>query len=256
MADEDPIVEIAKRLPIKQAYEDAVHPAAKQTGGIGEDLMKTLRLALAPLQYGAALQDRFARHIDNSVRRIPEERRVAPAPQILGPVLEGIRYEPEGTPIDELFSALLSTAMDSERLDRAHPAFPKIIAQLSRDEATILKELRLSQFGGWAFYVPEQGEARGRNHHHIKRKAGPPFRLKIDELSFPDRFPFYFAHLYHLGLTEVTDYRDTERVTNIEGKGLRTEYFQEFRLQPLGQALVEACIRDEQDTGKSDDDAN
>ena len=110
--------ELAKQLPVKDLYEDAGSPAAKQVGQIGEDLVKVVQLALgAPIQYFAALQDRYRRFLDTSVRRVPEHHRIAPAPQILGPVLEGIRYEPENTPIDEMFSQLLSRSMDytSER---------------------------------------------------------------------------------------------------------------------------------------------
>jgi hypothetical protein len=97
--------ELAKQLPIKQIYKDAASPAAKQLGQIGEDILKALQLALgAPVQYLAAVQDRYRRFLDRSIRRVSEQHRISPAPQILGPVLEGIRYEPEDTPIDELFS--------------------------------------------------------------------------------------------------------------------------------------------------------
>src|SRR5258708_37835153 len=99
--------DIANQLILKLAkdiYKDAGSRPAKEVGGLAADLVKTLRLVLAPLQYAAALQDRFSNFLDKSVRRVPKRRRVAPAPQIAGPVLEAIRYEPENTPIDERFS--------------------------------------------------------------------------------------------------------------------------------------------------------
>jgi hypothetical protein len=101
--------ELAKQLPMEAMYKDAVGPAAKQVGQFAEDLVKVLQLALAPVQAVAALQDRYRHFIDTSIRRIPQERRIAPPPQILGPVIEGVRYEPEGTPIDQMYSQLLST---------------------------------------------------------------------------------------------------------------------------------------------------
>lgn len=61
-------------------------------------ILKTLHLALTPVQYLAAVQDRYKSFLDRSIRRVPKEQRVVPAPQILGPILEEIRYEPEGTP--------------------------------------------------------------------------------------------------------------------------------------------------------------
>ena len=85
--------ELAKQLPVKAIYEDAASPAVKQTGQIVTDIVKVIQLALAPLQFLAAYQDRLRNFIDKSVRRVPEQKRVSPAPQILGPIIEGIRYE-------------------------------------------------------------------------------------------------------------------------------------------------------------------
>jgi hypothetical protein len=123
--------ELAKQLPLKDAYSDALSPAAKQSSQLFTDIVKTVQLALAPLQLLGAYQDRLRDFIDNSVRRVPEEQRVSPPPQILGPILEGIQYEPEGTPIDQMFSELLSCSLDLRRVNEAHPAFPAIIKSLS-----------------------------------------------------------------------------------------------------------------------------
>ena len=102
------VAEIAEQLPIKQIYDDGFSPSVREGGSALTDLIKTLRLAFAPIQFAAAVQDRYRDFLDRSVRRVPKEDRVPPPPQILGPVLEGIRYEPEGTPIEEMFSELLS----------------------------------------------------------------------------------------------------------------------------------------------------
>jgi hypothetical protein len=134
-------VELAKQLPVKAVYRDVVKPGAKQAGQLVQDMVKTIQLALAPLQFAGAYQDRLRAFIDRSVRSVPEINRVSPAPQILGPVVEGIRYEPEGTPLDEMFSELLSSSMDSARLQNAHPAFVGIIRSLSTDEPAILNHL-------------------------------------------------------------------------------------------------------------------
>jgi hypothetical protein len=138
--------ELARQLPVKAMYDDVASPAAKQTGQILTDIVKTIQLALAPLQFFSAYQDRLRKFIDTSVRRVAPEQRISPALQILGPVVEGIRYEPEGTPIDDMFSELLSRSMDSNRVDEAHPAYPIIIRQLSSDEAKILASLKSQEY--------------------------------------------------------------------------------------------------------------
>jgi hypothetical protein len=110
---------LAKQLPVKELYSDVISPAAREAGHLFADMVRTLRLALVPFQFAGAAQDRVANFIDRAVRRVPEQKRISPAPQILGPTIEGIRYEVEESPIDQMFSELLSRAMDSGRVDEA-----------------------------------------------------------------------------------------------------------------------------------------
>jgi len=207
MAAEDEFAkELAKQLPVKAIYKDALSPAAKQSGQLAADIVKTLQLALAPIQVLGAYQDRLRSFIDCSVRRVPEVARVSPAPQILGPVVEGVRYEEEGTSIDEMFSQLLSCAMDKNRLDEAHPAFPIIIRQLSSDEAKILKSLYDQTFD----YVAVSNYDRQTNlfhHDHIETD-----NLPRDDLSFAGNVPFYFQHLHQLGLAGIYQFGNQEPI--------------------------------------------
>jgi hypothetical protein len=188
---------LAKQLPVPQLYDDSLSPAAKQAGLILADIVKTLRLALVPFQLTGAAQDRIANFIERAVKRVPVKNRIPPVPQILGPSLEGIRYENADSPIDQMFSELLSRSMDSSRVDEAHPAYPVIIKQLSPDEARILTLLK------------------GRTYRHVHTRdydtkvnlfVGP---LKIvddlprESLTFPKRVGFYMEHLDRLGLAGV-----------------------------------------------------
>src|SRR4051794_15052875 len=102
--------ELAKQFPVKEAFS----APARQTGEILQDIVKTIQLALVPFQVAGALQDRLRGFIDRSIRAVPEENRVSPPPRLHGPIIESIRYEPEGTPLDEMFSKLLSTSMNTE----------------------------------------------------------------------------------------------------------------------------------------------
>jgi hypothetical protein len=224
--------ELAKQLPMEAMYKDAVSPAAKQLGQFGEDLLKVLQLALAPVQAVAALQDRYRRFVDTSIRRIPIERRIAPPPQILGPVIEGVRYEPEGTPIDKMYSNLLSSSMDSERVDQAHPAYPFIIRQLSSDEAKVLEAIynaktplemvRVFSVGGPV--SPDNVEKDDFPHN---------------DLVFPENVQFYMSHLHQLGLAVLHDHRQDPLY--IEGVQSGVRIFYHYLLTDMGVRFLEAC---------------
>lgn len=230
--------ELARQLPVKAIYDDAAAPAAKQTGQLFEDLVKVLQLALLPVQYLAALQDRFRRFLDKSVRGIPEERQISPAPQIIGPVLEGIRYEPEGTPIDEMFSELLSRSMDKERVNEAHPAYPFIIRQLSSDEARILKLLYQRQFD--LVFTRDYDRATALFHGR---------KVEVDEfprdgLTFPDNLNFYFARMSQLGLAGIYQEGNQEPLFDESRQQIGVRVRSKYRLTDLGQRFVRACIRE------------
>lgn len=227
--------ELAKQLPVKAAYEDLAQPAAKQTGQIALDIVKTIQLALAPLQFLGALQDRLRSFIDRSVRAVPVHRRVSPPPQILGPIVEGIRYEPDGTPLDEMFSTLLSTSMDSEMQDRAHPAFPAIIRQLSADEARILSKLKRSTFD----YV------RTQPLHRATQLFGPGVverdSLPTADLIFPNKVHFYIEHLNQLGLAGVFQVGNQEPLFDAAQQQNGVRVRSTYRLTSFGRSFVEAC---------------
>jgi hypothetical protein len=229
--------ELAKQLPVEAMYKDAVSPAAKQFGQLAEDLLKVLQLALAPVQMAAALQDRYRRFLDTSIRRIPPERRIAPPPQILGPVIEGVRYEPEGTPIDKLYSNLLSSSMDSERVDKAHPAFPFIIRQLSADEAKVLEAMRNAVE---PFEMVQLYQFKDNRFNPVALEKD---NFPRDNLMFPDNLLFYTSHLDQLGLAVRNDHRHDPLYSGEAGNQHQTgsRVFFRYELTDMGVRFLEAC---------------
>lgn len=223
---------IAEQIPVKDIYNDGLSPAVKQTGSIGSDIIKTLHLALFPLQFTAAIQDRLRNFIDTSVRSVPEDKRVTPPSQILGPVIEGIRYEPEGTPIDTMFSELLSCSMSRDHISLAHPAYPLIIKQLSADEAKILHSLLKKNFD--FIYTQDLFDQR-------------VVVIEVDDLprenlSFPENVSFYMDHLHQLGLAgtfQVGNQAPLHRKDPRTQDGVRVH--RQYRLTHFGHQFMQAC---------------
>jgi hypothetical protein len=227
--------EVAKQLPVKQIYDDGLSPAVKQTGQFLIDLAKVVQLALVPIQFAAAYQDRVRSFIDRAVRAVPEGKQIAPPPQILGPVLEGIRYEPSDTPIDKMFQNLLSSSMNSERVTEAHPAFPMIIKQLSSDEAQILYSLKDRSYD----YV------HCRSFNSSTNLFYGPNQVEVDNfprsnIHFANNMPFYMQHLDKLGLAGIFQQGNQEPIfTNGKQNGVRVR--SKYLLTDFGQAFVQAC---------------
>jgi hypothetical protein len=235
-------VEVAKQIPVKDAYVDTLQPGAKQTGRMVEDLAKTLHLALAPLQFAAALQDRYRAFLDEAVRRVPEARRAIPPAQILGPVIEGIKYEPPGSPIEQMFSELLSSSLDTQKVQLAHPAFPQLIRQLSSDEAIMLKLIHQSLAAGRPYRRVAVHDLR-EERFYFKEIELEEFPL--DRLRFPENLDFYINHLWTLGLAGSFEHRNQEPIftgTAQRRRQVGSREFREYRITDLGGMLAKAAI--------------
>ncbi|MBB3288447.1 MULTISPECIES: DUF4393 domain-containing protein [Rhizobium] len=237
-------IEVAKQIPVRDTYDDLAKPAARQIGMLAEDIAKTIRLVFAPFQIAAALQDKLRPFLDKSVGRVAEDNRLPPPPQILGPILEGIRYEPEDSPISEMFSQLLSTSMDQTRAHDAHPAFSQIIKQLSPDEAALLNAM-------WALQKREGRSFRQQFTQDYDRKSNRfgPVAMEIDEiprdgLVFPENIEFYGQHLYALGVTAFYDATNQEPIFDKDehGNSIQTgiRMFKELRFTDVGRKFMMA----------------
>ena len=137
--------QIGKLIPqetIGKLYDDLLSDTAKEVGKVGVDIVKTARLILAPLQVTAALQDRFVEMVQRIQGRVPEDKQIEPPAEVVGSVLEHMRYLDESSALWSMYEEVLTKAIDKDENSNIHPSFAHIVSQLSRDEAWILYRLR------------------------------------------------------------------------------------------------------------------
>lgn len=251
--DPNEIAALAKTVPevTRQAYDDLAAPAVGQAGKLVEDIIKTIRLALFPLQFGAAFQDRLASYIDRAVRQVPESRLIAPMESIMLPVAEKLRFQEADNPVTELYINLLSRAMDGERVGEAHPAFIGVISQLAPDEVVFLGQLSkypytlvLKMDEEWR--TPNQNEIREAFHASDMPEAliekSKIITFNYSSLNQPEMFYIFLEHLYHLGLVQYIN----EPTNNGEYKGYnrRRDHprFVFIRPSSFGALFYKACV--------------
>lgn len=202
-------------------------------------------LVFAPLQITGALQDRLRNFIDKSIRRVPEEDRLPPPPQILGPVLEGIRYEAEESPIVDMFSGLLSASMDQKQAHNAHPAFSQIVKQLSSDEAILLNAMwELLKREGRSFRQ-QFTQPYDRTSNRFGREKKEIDEIPREGLTFPENIEFYGQHLYALGITAFYDSENQQPLfdeNSTSQVGVRV--FKELRFTDVGLKFMAAVRGD------------
>lgn len=232
MEDLTGLGKIATSKIAEKAYSDALSPAASQVGKLGEQSIKVVRLLTLPIQLLASVQDRVDRWLTEVHDAVPPERQIEARPEIAGPILENMRYLEESNPLARMYVNLLKRAIDRDRRREAHPAFIKILEQLSPEEISIVEKLRTAEIRTivevdnsvmvqtlWADYLP-------------------------DNLSFQELQP-YFDHLISLELIQHEPDRQTSPIDimrfqkqnelNCVAIGVL------LRLGQFGKTFVKAC---------------
>ncbi|WP_312356773.1 Abi-alpha family protein [Agrobacterium sp.] len=259
----DPQAIVASGVAVAQAAGTLVPDTVRQVDKFGTDVAKTVRLLLFPFQIAGALQDRLEAYIDDAIRQIPQERRIEPLESVAFPIVEKLRFQPEGDPITELYIQLLSRAMDGERVGEAHPAFFSVITQLAPDELISLHDfasrdetLIMSPVGQKVYPDPAWRKSR-----LDKCELSAEVRQQVEDetfryeaLSQPELFPVYQEHLQHLGLIEYHN----ERVRHYRELELKVRDDSELtvfsmKVTHYGRLFLKACVKNVSSNGSTTD---
>lgn len=209
------------------------------------DAAKTLRLALAPLQYTAMLQDRVAMYFKRPADSVSPENRVSPAPSLALPILEKLRYQEDGDLLTDIYVELLSTGFDKTRVGDAHPSFLTVISQLSPDEVRLINSLAGAEpknyFGTVASAWTQSSEGIVA---HLNESVLEPLEIdwnlvvNPDDLLWPQHLQVYVEHLHSLGLIE----HDND-LKYLAGRGLNHgKECWAVKLSQFGSLFHRACV--------------
>lgn len=220
---------------IKKIYEDGLSEPTKEVGKAATDVVKSLRLFLAPFQLGAAYQDRFVKYLDSIRNAVPEANQIECPASLAGPVFEKLKYLDEGSYLKDLYLNLLKRAIDKERVNEAHPAFVALIEQLSPDEALMLKLIAGSRHQ-YELKIDTMMEVGTIPSEQIISNKFP-----VDNLVFPQNFSMYINHLKYLNFIDTPQYNFGSPDESIESRPVIVHRF--LHLSTFGDLFYNACIR-------------
>lgn len=132
-------------LPAKEIYEDLARPSVQAIGSIISLPVRAIRLCLAPFEQwiinGENNLDKVAESVSKNLKNVDESKITTPAPYVAIPALQAISYCMDNDELRNIYAKLLSTAMNIDTYNKAHPSYTEIIKQLSPSEAKILKHI-------------------------------------------------------------------------------------------------------------------
>jgi len=240
MADKDPATaaaEAAAKELVKTAYGDLLQPAARE---IGAELGEFVRAVfVAGRGFGHLIRETYEPFVLRALAKVPEDRRVAPPPALLGKLLEGVSYEHPGSHVEQMSSALLATAMDEEKSGDAHPAFVDVIHRISAEELEILKEIERRPF---------EVTARPSGSSFVNLRS---FVFMGASGGFVPNADLVFDNLHSAGLISFVQrpnphqtFRDLEHLARVVAKiqhGAHTDGQYVVTLSPFGRAFLKEC---------------
>ena len=217
-----------------KAYDDLLTTPMQETGKGLTDLVKSFRLFLAPFQLLALAQDRLAAFCDGVRAKVPEDRQQQAAPSIAGPILLNLRFMEDENPLTDLYLNLLARAVDKERCQEAHPAFVRIIEQISPDEAMVIYMMRDRQVH--LDFRAKEGVKEPILTWGNTKVTGTDFPL--ESLASPKLLAMYLKRLESFTLVSYT--YEVASVTGYSPHQGHHYYLTEF-----GRLFLQACIPDE-----------
>ncbi|CAD5691852.1 Abi-alpha family protein [Escherichia coli] len=248
--------EILKALPTKvveETYSDGVKDTLQEVSKIGVDAVKTIRLALFPLQFAGMLQDRLANYIKRSLQKVPPENRISPIESVALQLCDKLRIQEEKSIVTDMYINLLARSMDAERLGEAHPAFIFIISQLAPDEALLIQQLSASEPSAYMRHLKKGNDVIDKDERSKAIEAGnlpETYKAKLskmmvrpEELMQPELLYTYIEHLVSLGIVSYTN--DPWNTDKVPSKALISYDFWFIGLNPFGKLFFSACLSDE-----------
>lgn len=239
--------------------------ATKALAGAGASICevgsKTVEIFLDPFRvaiYGYdRIKEKFIPKLQRLIEGIPSEDLTAPDEEIVGSILEAVRFKTNNEEISDLFAALLASAMNTKEKDIVHPAYIQIINEISSDEAKIIKYFATSPN---LDVYPMLNLNAG-----IKGEIGASSYLKhFSDLGFvagcaqPTLIPTYVDNLCRLKLFDVpfgTSITNKERYVPLKEHALLKPWLDKIiqsnrdprleetvlQLSPFGSGFIKAC---------------
>jgi hypothetical protein len=258
MSDENKVAEIVtavegvvKAIPI---YQDLLQPSMQELGKSLQLVAKSVHVALAPLATLVWGYDRIQNFLETTLPKklagVSTEKIISPQLGVAAPAIEALRFTDNDT-LRNLYANLLATAMNSDTVTDAHPAFVEIIKSILPDEARIMKLFVINPM------IPivdvhqykEENILRYQeiitNYSHIDKDAG---------CENPILMQSYIDNLCRVRLIEVIDdfiadpdayelLENNSDMENINNDGFQIKFRRKIlRLTAFGQQFINACI--------------
>lgn len=217
------VKEITGELPIKEAYQDLLHPAASAAGQTLSLPFRAVNVLLTPISkwvmQGEAKLNEISQAVSEKVKDVPPEKLVEPEPYVAVPAMQAFSYSMDSDDLKELYANLLANAINADRKNQVHPAYVEIIKQMSPLDARALEYF----IEGGRTAIPlcnirwqQKSSPRWSGFKAFRLETHGSFIYRHLSIATEDGFTdtditISFENLHRLGLIEISDDYNVDR---------------------------------------------
>ncbi len=266
---ENPNTSLSASLPLKEAYDDLVHPTAKAIGETISLIPRALNAALSPIYKWVESKEynleQTKQLLAEKLKNIPEDKIVPPDAYVAVPAIQNLSYCMDSTELRELYANLLANSLIAGKKEKVHPAFVDQIRQMSPLDARILENFSKPETLPLCSvkWTPDPNRFRGiKPLRHFKDNAGSSKALLENITVFSDLsasledLAVGISNLKRLGLLSIPEgrflsnndlYQPLDNSPKIHAYLLKYPPFTYLErklgeLTPLGKEFCKICI--------------
>ena len=187
---------------LKELYGDLAKPGVQQVGKALGTIIGLGNTALWPVillnEKTRITLERSLEKYRQKMKEVSEEDTCEVAPEVGVPITEKLSYVTNDE-LSDMYIELLAKASQTQKTNVAHPSFVNIIANLSPDEAILLRSIR--NMPGIPFIEVRLNHSH-KNEWHTLDTMRPGLSC-LNELQYPNNIHAYISNLEGLGLFQI-----------------------------------------------------
>lgn len=131
---------------VNKVYDDGLSKPTKALGNGLSMCLGFLGSMVSPMMYEYIQNAEYKKkEVDRKLAAkynlIPEDKRVEPRMNIMGPAVDVLKYNLDEEYIKEIFVNIMCSEMNTEKQDKVLPSYIDIVRQLSKNDAQMLKSI-------------------------------------------------------------------------------------------------------------------
>lgn len=131
----------------KPLYDDVAKPAIQTSKNGLSFCSQFIVSGIKPFMYSRIKECEYKikeidRKLEEKYNRIPDQNKIEPRTNILGPAVDVLKYNLEEEHIKEMFINLIGNDMDITQQSKVLPSYIEIVKQLSKNDAEFITNLK------------------------------------------------------------------------------------------------------------------